>query len=139
MPRIGMMTLTGLLLMGAGPAPAVVKADPPGAGAGGAAVLGFAPLSDEESWKRLPVEIRTGEPLPSWAKVLAGPTPHLAAALLHLDFVHRAHSPLDPKLRAEMRWVAAHANHCAYAEAYALADARRVGLDEAAVERPAAR
>ena len=26
-----------------------------------------------------------------------------------------------------MRWVAAHANHCAYTEAYALADARRAG------------
>ena len=32
-----------------------------------------------------------------------------------------------------MRWVAAHANHCAYSEEYALFDARRAGLDDAAV------
>ena len=42
--------------------------------------------------------------------------------------------PLDPKLRAEMRLVAAHANHCAYAEEYALADGRRAGLDDEAIE-----
>jgi alkylhydroperoxidase family enzyme len=134
MTRHGMITLTGLLVMGAGLFPAVGKADPPSEGAGGAAVLGYAPLSNEESWSRLPVETRTGEPLPSWARLLAGPTPHLSAVLLHLDFVHRAHSPLDPKLRAEMRWVAAHANHCAYSEAIALADARRAGLAEADVD-----
>jgi alkylhydroperoxidase family enzyme len=33
-----------------------------------------------------------------------------------------------------MRWVIAHANHCDYHEAYALADARRAGLDEAAIK-----
>jgi hypothetical protein len=33
-----------------------------------------------------------------------------------------------------MRWVTAHANHCAYAQAYALADARRAGLGDAAIE-----
>ena len=135
MSRIEMRTLTGLMLgMGIGLLPADAKADPPSKGAGGAAILGFAPLSNEESWKRMPVESRTGEPLPSWARLLAGPTPRMAAGLLHLDFVHRAHSPLDPKLRAEMRWVAAHANHCAYSEAYALADARRAGLDDAGID-----
>lgn len=82
----------------------------------------------------MPVEPRTGETLPSWARILAGQTPRMAAGLLHLDFVHRAHSPLDPKLRPEMRWVAAHANHCAYSEAYALADARRAGLDDAGID-----
>jgi alkylhydroperoxidase family enzyme len=128
------MKTAALLVLGVGLLPAIVKADPPSKGAGGAAVLGYEPLSNDESWKRLPVEARTGEPLPSWARVLAGPTPHLAAALLHLDFVHRAKSPLDPKLRAEMRWVAAHANHCAYSEACALADARRAGCDDATIE-----
>ena len=33
-----------------------------------------------------------------------------------------------------MRWVAAHANRCAYAEAYAAADARRAGLDDARLD-----
>ena len=126
--------LAALVFTSLGLLPVLAKADPPRDGASGAAVLGFAPLSNDEAWNRLPVEKRTGEPLPSWALVLAGPMPRLAASLLRLDHVHRAHSPLDPALRARMRWVAAHANPCAYAEAYALADARRAGLDASAIE-----
>jgi alkylhydroperoxidase family enzyme len=132
MPRSTKLTV--LVLTGLGFFPMLAKADPPREGASGAAVLGFAPLSNEESWKRLHVEMRTGEPLPSWARSLAGPLPRLAATLLRLDYVHRAHSPLDSGLRARMRWVSAHANHCAYAEAYALADAGRAGLGDAAIE-----
>jgi alkylhydroperoxidase family enzyme len=128
-----MTKLTAMLLAGLGVLPAPAKADPPRQGTNGSVVLGFTPLSDEESWKRLPVEKRTGGPLPSWARSLAGPTPKLAANLLRLDHVHRAHSPLDPTLRARMRWVAAHANHCAYAEDYALADAGRAGLGADAI------
>jgi hypothetical protein len=60
--------------------------------------------------------------------------PRLAATLPRLDDVHRAHSPLDPGFRARMRRVSAHANPCAYAEAYALTDARRIGLGDAAIE-----
>jgi alkylhydroperoxidase family enzyme len=90
-------------------------------------------LSDAECWKRLPTEKGGEQPLPSWARALAGAIPRSTAALLRVDFVHRAHSPLDPKLRAAMRWVAAHANHCTYSEDYALFDARRAGLDDAAV------
>ena len=126
--------LTALVLTSLGLFPSIANADPPREGASGTAVLGFAPLSSEESWNRLPVEKRTGEPLPSWARSLARPMPRLAATLLRLDYVHRAHGPLDPALRARMRWVTAHADHCAYAEAYALADARRTGLGDAAIE-----
>ena len=129
-----MTKLTALVLTSLGLFPALAKADSPRESASGTAVLGFAPLSNEESWNRLPVEKRTFEPLPSWARSLAGPMPRLAATLLRLDYVHRAHSPLDFGLRARMRWVTAHANHCAYAEAYALADARRAGLGDAAIE-----
>ena len=129
-----MTKLTTLVLTGLGLFQVLATADSPRDGASGAAVLGFAPLSNEESWKRLPVEKRTGEPLPTWARSLAGPMPRLTATLLRLDYVHRAHSPLEPGLRARMRWVTAHANHCAYAEAYALADARRAGLGDAAIE-----
>ena len=60
--------------------------------------------------------------------------PRTTASLLRVDYVHRAQNPLDPKLRAEMRFVAAHANHCPYAEEYALADGRRAGLDEKAID-----
>jgi alkylhydroperoxidase family enzyme len=48
--------------------------------------------------------------------------------MLRLDFVHRTKGPLDPKLRAKMRWVGAHANRCAYAESSAAFDARLAGL-----------
>jgi alkylhydroperoxidase family enzyme len=95
----------------------------------------FAPLSNEEAWKRLPVAVTgKGLPLPSWARIVSGSLPKTAAALLELDLAQRTKSPVDPKLRAAMRWVAAHENHSAYGEAYALFDARRAGLDEAAIE-----
>jgi len=87
--------------------------------------------SDEAAWKLLPAEGKDiGKPLPAWAKTLARPLPATTAAMLRLDYLHRAASPLDPKLRGKMRWVAAHANRCAYGEAYALADLRRAGVQE---------
>ncbi|WP_165220432.1 carboxymuconolactone decarboxylase family protein [Aquisphaera insulae] len=94
----------------------------------------LAPLSNADAWKALPeATAGTGQALPAWARSLAREMPRTAAAMLRVDYVQRAKSPLDPKLRAAMRWTAAHANHCAYAESYALADARRAGLsDEAA-------
>ena len=94
-----------------------------------------APLTDQEAWARLPkADKGIGQPLPSWARMLAASLPKTTAALLELDLAHRTKSPLDPKLRAAMRWVAAHANHCAYGEAYAAFDARRAGLDDASIE-----
>ncbi len=129
-----MKGLTALLLAGVGIFPAIAAAEPPRTGSNGANVLGYAALGNEECWKRLPVENRTGDPLPGWARSLAGPTPALAANLLRLDFVHRAHSPINSALRARMRWVTAHANHCAYAEEYAAADAKRAGLSTAAID-----
>jgi alkylhydroperoxidase family enzyme len=91
--------------------------------------------SDEECWKKLPpTEKGGGQALPSWAKALAGPMPRTTAALLRLDFVHRTCSPLDARLRAQMRFVAAHANHCAYAESYAAFDAIRAGLNESQLD-----
>ncbi len=124
------MNLTALLVIGAGFLPAVTMAAPPREG--GRLV---APLSDEDAWKRLPPAAKgAGQPLPVWARMLAGEVPRTTAAFLQLDLAQRSRSPLDPKLRAAMRWVAAHADHCGYAEAYALADARRAGLDEARIE-----
>jgi alkylhydroperoxidase family enzyme len=91
-------------------------------------------LSNEAAWKHLPAaEEGAGQPLPSWARALAAALPRTAAAMLELDYLHREKSPLGARLRGEMRWVAAHANRCAYGEAYALADLRRAGLDEAAL------
>lgn len=93
------------------------------------------PLSDADAWRRLPNAVRgEGQPLPSWARMLAAELPRSTAAFLQLDLAQRTKSPVDPKLRAAMRWVAAHANQCAYAEDYAAADARRSGLDNAKFE-----
>jgi alkylhydroperoxidase family enzyme len=88
-------------------------------------------LSDEAAWKRLPLTGKdVGKPLPTWARALARPLPATTAAMLRLDYLHRAGSPLGPALAGKLRWVAARANRCAYAEAVALADLRRAGLKE---------
>jgi hypothetical protein len=47
--------------------------------------------------------------------------------MLELDDVHRMKSPLEPRLRARVRWQAAVANRCKYSEAYALADLDALG------------
>jgi hypothetical protein len=54
--------------------------------------------------------------------------------MLELDYLHRAQSPLEPRMRGQMRWVAAHANGCRYAEAQAAADLRRAGETESAIQ-----
>ena len=96
----------------------------------------LAPLmTNEECWRRLPTaEKGSGQTLPAWARQLAGPLPRTTAALLPLDFAHRTRNPLDARLRAEMRWVVAHANQCPYAETYALFDGRKAGLTDEAVK-----
>jgi alkylhydroperoxidase family enzyme len=92
-------------------------------------------MKDADAWKRLPAaEKGGGAALPSWARALADAMPRTTAAMLELDYLHRAKNPLGPKLRGKMRWVAAHANRCAYGEAYAAADLRRAGAGEAAVK-----
>jgi alkylhydroperoxidase family enzyme len=93
------------------------------------------PLDDEQVWTCLPEAVR-GEKqhLPGWARTLAGPLPHTTAMMLELDYLHRARSPLDARLRGQLRWVAAHANHCRYSEAYAAADLRRAGMDDASIQ-----
>jgi alkylhydroperoxidase family enzyme len=92
-------------------------------------------LSNEDAWRKLP-PLTEGEsqPLPAWALALAAALPRTTAAMLELDALHREHNPLGPVLRGKLRWIAAHANHCDYAEAYAAADLRRAGLNDAAVE-----
>jgi alkylhydroperoxidase family enzyme len=70
-----------------------------------------------------------------WARALAVTLPHTTAAMLELDFLHRAKSPLEPRLRGQMRWVAARTNGCRYSEAYAAADLRRIGVEESAIQQ----
>ena len=88
--------------------------------------------SDEECWRRLPPTEKGGsQALPSWARAMVGAMPRTTAAMLRLDYLHRARNPIDPLLRGKMRWVAARANRCDYSMAYADADLRRLGIDEA--------
>jgi alkylhydroperoxidase family enzyme len=124
-------TLALLLLDRPAKAPPV-KAAPPAKEAPAARVP---VLKDADAWKRLPAAEKGGDtPLPAWARALADAMPRTTAAMLELDYLQRARSPLDAKLRGKMRWVAANANRCAYAEAYAAADLRRAGLGGAALK-----
>jgi alkylhydroperoxidase family enzyme len=84
--------------------------------------------TDAATWKLLPsAEEGAGQPLPAWVRALAPGLPKTAAAMLDLDYAQRADNPLPPRLRAELRWIAAHANHCPYAQVYARADYVRAG------------
>ncbi|MDR3634447.1 MAG: hypothetical protein P4L84_11630 [Isosphaeraceae bacterium] len=113
------------LLMGMALSTTATAAPP---GVDGAVAL----LDDDTSWKRLPPAVSGGGvPLPNWAKAVAVHLPRTAAAMIRLDLAQRTQSPLDPALRAKMRWAIAHANHCAYSEAYALYDLKRAGGDAA--------
>src|SRR5260370_41835215 len=75
-----------------------------------------------------------GQPLPAWARATAEVLPRTTAAMLELDYLHRAGSPLDPRLRGMMRWSAAHANRCAFTETQALADLRVAGVEVAVID-----
>jgi alkylhydroperoxidase family enzyme len=119
-----------LLLLGTVLLPAVAVAASPRAGESPVATPG-----DAECWKRMPrAESGGGQPLPAWAKAVATRLPRTAAAMLELDLAQRTKSPLDPVLRAKMRWVIARANRCDYSELYALADLKRAGGDAASMQ-----
>ncbi len=91
-------------------------------------------LSDAEAWERLPKTISGGgQPLPIWARAVAVHLPRTAAAMLELDYAQRTASPVNPVLRAKMRWVVANANLCAYSKAYAIADLKRAGANDAVI------
>ena len=90
--------------------------------------------SEAEARRKLPrLEPGGDQPLPAWARILAGSLPNTTAAMLRLDYLHREKSPLDPVLRGKVRWTAAHLNRCAYGEAYAAADLRRAGASDEAI------
>ncbi len=92
-------------------------------------------MSDERVWDLLPA-LASGkqQSLPNWVKAVAVQMPRTAAAMLELDAAQRLEGPLDPVLKAKLRWIIAHANHCNYSEATALADLRRAVGD--AVDLP---
>jgi alkylhydroperoxidase family enzyme len=92
-------------------------------------------LTNEEAWNRLPEsEEGSATTLPDWARILVHSLPRTTAAMLELDWHHRANSPLDPSLRGMMRWTVAHAIRCDYSKAVAVADLQRAGLEQNQIE-----
>lgn len=91
--------------------------------------------ADQESlWQLLPeTTFRSSQQLPNWVASMAPALPRTAAAMLRLDYAHRVHSPLDPTLRAKMRWMIADANRCPYAQETAIADLKRAGASDEAI------
>ena len=61
--------------------------------------------------------------------MVAREMPKTAAAFLELDYSHRALGPVEPNLRAAMRWVAAQANGCDYTMKIASFDAELAGVN----------
>jgi len=89
-------------------------------------------LSNEEAWKHLPpTTTPRGASLPTWARMLAQALPNTTAAMLEFDRIHRRESPLEPKLRARLRWCIADANRCDYTRRAALLDLKNAGADPA--------
>jgi alkylhydroperoxidase family enzyme len=95
----------------------------------------FPILSNEAAWAKLPAaEAGPGAPLPAWARITAATLPRTTATILELEDLHRTKSPLDPKLRAMVRWVVADANRCNQAMAAALDDLKRANGTTAEIE-----
>jgi len=79
-------------------------------------------LPNDEAWKRLPGAPAAPQPLPPWARMLAGPMPRTTSAMLELDAMHRTGDRLDARTRWLVRSAAADANGCTYSKAFADAD-----------------
>jgi alkylhydroperoxidase family enzyme len=89
------------------------------------------PPSNAECWHKLPKTADGKTPaLPSWIRMVAKEMPKTAAAFLELDLAQRTAGPVEPTLRAAMRWAAANANSCQYTKSIAEADALRSGVNQ---------
>jgi alkylhydroperoxidase family enzyme len=117
-----MWSFSGIIIA-ATAAPLQADADAPGS---------WPLAANEEAWRLLPATLAGGgSRLPAWARATARALPRSTAAMLTLDRLHRTKSPLGPRLRGKMRWVAADANRCEYARATADADLRNAGVSPA--------
>jgi alkylhydroperoxidase family enzyme len=87
--------------------------------------------TNTEAWKNIP---RENPPLPNWARMLSRSLPKTTGLMIQLDYVHRVKNPLDPKLRAEIRWMVSQANNCEYTRQYAESDLKRLGMTEEAIK-----
>jgi alkylhydroperoxidase family enzyme len=89
--------------------------------------MGLRVLSNKDAWDLLP---RQSPSLPAWARVLVRPLPKTTAAMLELDYLHRAKNPLEPALAGKLRLMTAHMLGSVYGKRYAEADLRRAGLGD---------
>ena len=91
-------------------------------------------LPNDQAWKRLNGKPAQEQPLPIWARMLAGPLPSATARMLELDALHRTGDRLDARLRSLARWAAADGNGCSYSKAVAVADYRRATASQLDLE-----
>ena len=91
-------------------------------------------LPNDQAWKRLNGKPGQEQPLPAWARMLAGPLPLATARMLELDALHRSGDRLDARLRCLARWAAADGNSCSYSKAVAAADYRRATASQLDLE-----
>jgi len=127
MPKLVFMVVAGLWLAG--------FASPLTAQDAVAEPARFSQLTHDEAWQLLPPQQPA---LPSWALTLMRPLPRTTAAMLELDYLHRAQNPLGPALAAQLRWAVADAMQCDYGRRYAEADLKWAGLTDADVQQIAA-
>jgi hypothetical protein len=96
-------------------------------------------LDSAAAWKKLPPTTTPPDgTMPTWGRMLAHALPNTTAAMIDFDRIHRLESPLEPKLRARLRWQIANANRCEYTRRTALLDLKLAGggaAELAALER----
>ena len=87
----------------------------------------FEMLDNESAWQRLDA----AQPaLPMWARALVRTVPRTTAAMLDLDYLHRAENPVGAVLAGKLRWQVADALGCRYFRSMSASDLRRAGLSE---------
>ena len=92
----------------------------------------FETLSDGDALGRMAA---ASPRLPIWARAYADSLPATTALQMNLEFIQRTRNPLGPVLSAELRWVVADANECAYARESAAADLAKAGVTAEQVQR----
>lgn len=71
--------------------------------------------SSAEAWQSLPpASVGSGEPLPAWARALAGTLPQTTAAMLELDYFYRTTPQFSALERGLIRLAAARVNRSYY-------------------------
>lgn len=87
----------------------------------------FEILDHDQAWQKLAPAQPT---LPMWARALVRTIPRTTAAMLDLDYLHRAENPAGVVLAGKLRWQVADALGCDYFRSMTAADLRRAGQSE---------